>query len=277
MGIIAGFGRGMPGRPGAPPSREAGGRGGRWSPDGAPVPPPVLGAGPRSAGAGRRPMPWLDENGLLPGRGVPLGLPTGRGAGAFGAGAFGVAEAAAAGASAAGVSGAAGASEATGSAATGSAATGSAGTSAAGLGAGFGPGRGPGFVAGLLAAAGASTGAGFSAAGAAGASGAAAGASAGAGLAASLVSALAGAAGAEVAAAALSCSPYSFLNRFATGGSMVEDADLTNSPISFSFSRTNLLSTPNSLASSCTRGLATLLLLARAPTLPDAGGGDSDR
>ena len=32
-------------------------------------------------------MPWLGANGLLPGRGVPLGLPTGRGAGALGAGA----------------------------------------------------------------------------------------------------------------------------------------------------------------------------------------------
>ena len=42
------------------------------------------------------------------------------------------------------------------------------------------------------------------------------------------------------------------------GGSTVDDADLTNSPISLSFSRTNLLSTPNSLASSWTRVLATV-------------------
>ena len=75
----------MPGRPGAPPSRAAGGRGGRLSPG-------VLGAAgarsPPGAGAGRRPMPWLGANGLLPGRGVPPGLPTGRGAGdgAFGRG-----------------------------------------------------------------------------------------------------------------------------------------------------------------------------------------------
>ena len=49
-----------PVRPGAPPpSRPAGGRGGR-SPAGAP-----------GAGLGRRPMPWVEEKGLLPGRGAP--------------------------------------------------------------------------------------------------------------------------------------------------------------------------------------------------------------
>ena len=76
MGIIAGLGRGMPGRPSP---RPAGGRGGRWSPS----------AVSRSGlGAGRRPMPWLAANGLLPGRGAP-GRPTGRGAGP---GAFGGAD-----------------------------------------------------------------------------------------------------------------------------------------------------------------------------------------
>ena len=68
MGIIAGLGRGMPGRPSP---RPAGGRGGRWSPSA------TSRSGP---GAGRRPMPWLAANGLLPGRGAP-GRPTGRGAG----------------------------------------------------------------------------------------------------------------------------------------------------------------------------------------------------
>ena len=68
MGIIAGLGRGMPGRPSP---RPAGGRGGRWSPS------TTSRSGP---GAGRRPMPWLAANGLLPGRGAP-GRPTGRGAG----------------------------------------------------------------------------------------------------------------------------------------------------------------------------------------------------
>jgi hypothetical protein len=72
-------------------------------------------------------------------------------------------------------------------------------------------------------------------------------------------------AGAAAAVAAFSFSPYSFLKRISTGSSIVEEGDLTNSPISLSFSRTNLLSTPNSLASSWTRVLATVLLLARVP------------
>lgn len=46
----------------------------------------------------------------------------------------------------------------------------------------------------------------------------------------------------------------------ATGGSTVEDAERANSPISLSFSRTCLLSSPNSLASSYTRTLDTVLL-----------------
>jgi len=41
----------------------------------------------------------------------------------------------------------------------------------------------------------------------------------------------------------------------ATGASTVEDADFTNSPMSFSLASTVLLSTPSSRASSCTRGL----------------------
>src|SRR5262245_4943614 len=44
-----------------------------------------------------------------------------------------------------------------------------------------------------------------------------------------------------------------------TGASIVEDADLTNSPISVSLAITTLLSTPNSLASSYTRTFATAL------------------
>ena len=64
---------------------------------------------------------------------------------------------------------------------------------------------------------------------------------AGAFLAAGLSSA--GAAGAAESAADFSWSPYSFLNLISTGSSIVEEGDLTNSPISFNFSRTNLLST----------------------------------
>jgi len=223
----------MPGRPWSPPSRAAGGRGARWSP-GWPS-----GAGARSAGAGRRPMPWLVEKGLLPGRGAP-GRPTGRGAGALAAGASGAA-------------GAWAAAAAAGASATGAASTG-AGSTGASTASDLAAGRGPGRTADLVGA------------GAASAAGAAAADSAGAGSAAGAFAALAAGTGALAASlavagvpAALSSSPYCFLKRIATGGSTVEDADFTNSPISFSFSRTNLLSTPNSLASSWTRGLATLL------------------
>ena len=101
LGIIAGLGRGMPGRA-SPPA--AGGRGGRVS--------SLLGV----RGAGREPMPWLGANGLLPGRGAP-GRPTGRGAGDG---------ALAAGAGAAGASGSAG---------------GASGSATGALGPGLGPGR----------------------------------------------------------------------------------------------------------------------------------------
>jgi hypothetical protein len=65
-------------------------------------------------------------------------------------------------------------------------------------------------------------------------------------------------------AAALSLSPYSSLSRRSTGASTVDDADLTNSPMSFRVARTILLSTPSSFASSCTRTFATALPLVRA-------------
>ncbi len=51
------------------------------------------------------------------------------------------------------------------------------------------------------------------------------------------------------------------VNLRTTGASIVEDADRTNSPSSWSLAMTALLSTPNSLASSYTRTLATSLLL----------------
>src|SRR5262245_7830173 len=58
-------------------------------------------------------------------------------------------------------------------------------------------------------------------------------------------------------------------SRRATGASTVLDADFTYSPISVSFARTILLSTPSSLASSCTRGLpATALLIPRSTGSP---------
>ena len=53
-----------------------------------------------------------------------------------------------------------------------------------------------------------------------------------------------------------------------TGASIVEDADRTNSPISWSLAITALLSTPNSLASSYTRTFATALPLSARNTGP---------
>jgi hypothetical protein len=80
-------------------------------------------------------------------------------------------------------------------------------------------------------------------------------------------------AGAAWAIDAFRPSPYSLRKRISAGSSTVELADLTNSPISLNFSRTNLLSTPNSLASSCTRVLATFLLLAQTRFPGFVGGG----
>ncbi len=183
MGIIAGFGRGMPGRP-------AGGRGGRS---------PSTTSSVRGGGTGREPMPWLGANGLLPGRGAP-GRAAGRGAG------VGVGPSPS---SAAGASGAGGSSTGASTTAAGVSTTSGACSSTGGAAAAFLAGLGPGLAVGAF-------------------SGAAAGASA---------------AGAD-ALEASSASPYAFLNFISTGSSMVEEGDLTNSPSSFSFSRTSLLSMP---------------------------------
>ena len=56
------------------------------------------------------------------------------------------------------------------------------------------------------------------------------------------------------------CAGKTSFNLRTTGGSTVDDADRTNSPMSWSLARTTLLSTPSSLASSYTRTLATALL-----------------
>ena len=102
-------------------------------------------AGGRSAPAagagadGRRPMPWLGANGLLPGRGLP-GRPTGRGGGALGVADFP--------ASAAGASGVSGASvAAAGSVAGGACAAGASGATGASGAAGAGGRLGPGLGA----------------------------------------------------------------------------------------------------------------------------------
>ena len=114
------------------------------------------------------------------------------------------------------------------------------------------PGRGPG-AAGRKGA-GASSSAG---AGAADVSGAAAAA---AGLGAAFLAG-AGAAGAAAAAAAWAGKASRTLR--ATGGSMVEEALLTNSPFSFNHARRALLSRPSSFASSWTRALPGTVLLHR--------------
>jgi hypothetical protein len=153
-------------------------------------------------------MPWVEENGLLPGRGAP------------GRGARGVAPLAA-GASGTGLvsAGAGGASEGSGIVTVGDVPF----VSAAGAGAGSAGGS-------------ATTGAGSEATGTGSATGPV------------LVAFFAGFA--EAAAWARSCSPKFSLSRRTTGGSTVDDADRTNSPMSLSVANTTLLSTPYSLASS---------------------------
>jgi len=60
---------------------------------------------------------------------------------------------------------------------------------------------------------------------------------------------------------AFACVANSSFSLRTTGASIVEDADRTNSPISWSLAITALLSTPNSFASSYTRTFATALPL----------------
>lgn len=138
------------------------------------------------------------------------------------------------------------------------------GVTGAGFGAGLGPGRGPAdgaegaagvLLSGTSAAAGLGAGTpGFGAAGRA--------AAAGEGVAGLAGAALRGAPGLAADLPALPPGPCSAsVNLRTTGASIVEDAERTNSPSSWSLAMTTLLSTPNSLASSYTRTLATSLLL----------------
>lgn len=254
-------GRGAPGRaPGAPPVRGAPGRG---------PPAPAAGRGPpgRSPSVRLPPargMPWDGANGLLPGRGgrslspprprgmpwdVAKGLLPGRGppgrgaepwrAGAAGASALGAGRAP----GLAPVDGAAGAADAwTGAGAAGAGVT-------AGAVAAAGAVKGPAGAlnsaagAGALGAAGPGAGAGREAAGLAGAVGAA------------------GASDFEAAAPG-----YALRSFLTTGASMVEEAERTNSPSSCSLVTASLEVIPSSLASSCTRTLATFLLSRSAPS-----------
>lgn len=128
-----------------------------------------------------------------------------------------------------------------------------AGAAGAGFGAGLGPGRGPDAAGVTGAAAGVSAAAGFGAGGR-GAAGRAACAGEGA----------PGLAGVALRGAGLPPPPPCWrasVSFRTTGASIVEDAERTNSPSSWSLAMTTLLSTPNSLASSYTRTLATSLLL----------------
>ncbi len=147
------------------------------------------------------------------------------------------------------------------------------GAGAFGAGAGRGPGVGPAEGVLLLGAAGAS--------GACGASGAAGAGAAGPGLGAPGFGAagraacagegadgdgfagadLRGAAGLPAARPLPLPAWKASVSLRTTGASIVEDAERTNSPSSWSLAMTTLLSTPNSLASSYTRTLATSLLL----------------
>lgn len=148
------------------------------------------------------------------------------------------------------------------------------GAAGAGLAAGLGPGRGPGaagdgaegvlgaLLCGASAAAGLGAGTpGFGAAGRAAAAGdGAAGVEPARG--AGEGAALRGAPGLAADLPALPPGPCkASVNLRTTGASIVEDAERTNSPSSWSLAMTTLLSTPNSLASSYTRTLATSLLL----------------
>lgn len=287
---MPGVGRGPEVPPGrGAPVRGAPGRGapGRGAPGRGP-PAPAAGRGPaapgvpvRSVSSRRWPgrgMPWDGANGLLPGRGPPWprspsprprgrgmpcevakGLLPGRGPEAPGRGAPGRgAEDSAGAAGAAGFSsdlgaGAAGLLAAGAASAAGFSAAGAAGAGAAGAGAAGAAGAGAaGAGAAGLFAAGAASAAGFSAAGAAGAGAAGRGAD--------FAAPESPAAGLP---AASGNAPRSFLT---TGASIVEDAERTNSPSSCSFATASFEVMPSSLASSCTRTLATFLLSQSAPS-----------
>lgn len=145
----------------------------------------------------------------------------------------------------------------------------------------LGAGRAPGFapIDGAAAAgAGDAGAAGACAAGAAGAAGAAAAGACAAGAGAlgaagpgDGVEGRAGAAGADAwgataGAACLAASGKALRSLRTTGASIVDEAERTNSPSSCSFVTASLEVIPSSLASSCTRTLATFLLSRSAPS-----------
>ena len=274
--MLLGLGRGPPGRgppgrarspgPGRPAGRGPPGRG----PPGAVVP-GAAGPGPvgpaGAAARGAAPMPVAVElNGLLPGRGPGRGPgrwpgAAGRGPEAAGRGAAGRASGSPPGRCCVGMVSAGG----------------SCGPTLWSCGNGTviaGPGR---------AGAGGATGAGGSATGGPAAAGAPAAAppsataSPGSAVGAAVTRPLAAR---RPVAAGFGPAPFpdpawpanASLSRRTTGASIVEDADRTNSPISWSLAMTALLSTPNSFASSYTRTFATTLPLL-GPEIPDLPAG----
>jgi hypothetical protein len=285
-GMPAGDGREPPGPCGRGPPPWAPGACGRGPAPGAPGPP---GRGPpcgRGACGRAMPVEPPDVKGLLPGRGPAGRAPPGRGAWPPGRGApwpgrasrwpgagrppgrgapwpgrgpppCGRWPCAAAGLCAAAAGGAGGAVNS--------------GAAGAGRGAGLGPGtgRGPEAAGAGVTGAGAGVSGACGAAGAAGACacgcGAAGRGAPGFGAAGRAACAGEGAAGlgAALRGADLPLPPpwNASVSLRTTGASIVEDAERTNSPSSWSLAMTTLLSTPNSLASSYTRTLATSLLL----------------
>jgi hypothetical protein len=222
LGIMAGLGRGIPGTPPGRGARKSVGSPGRSL--------RLAGArGGSSPGAGRRSrcIPCVEEKGLLPGRG-----PVGRGARGTAGGDVGSC------ARAAGATGAVGAGGADGvdGACSGARTAGAAGLVSVGLVA-----TGESMLVSAEAAEP------FDVAAALPLD-----PEAGAALAAFLAS--------LASAAVFQASPRSAVSRRTTGASTVEDADLTNSPMSVRAASTSLLGTPNSLASSWTRTFATVLL-----------------
>ncbi len=182
-------------------------------------------------------MPWLDANGLLPGRASPEDERGGLGAPGLGA------------------------ADRAGASAAGFWAAGASGTSAAGaavVAAGSGAGAGVFFGAGFWAA-------GASGTSAAGAGVFAAGFGPGVGAPELLVCAAAFAGGVDVLSAA---GNLSRMER-TMGGSSVDDAERTYSPADFNSASKTLLSTPSSLASSYTRTFATTLLSRPVPDRED--------
>ncbi len=306
-GMLLGLGRGPPGRgppgrapsagppgPGRPAKRGADGRGPPGAPGLAAVWPgpagpaspegPLVDGAPGWPGRGARgaePMPVAVElNGLFPGRGPGRGAPW-RGAAGAPVPAAGLPGVLAAGAAAGPGRGAAGRDAA---AAAGSAVSGC----ACGNGTGGGV-AGPERPVSAGACSVAGSGGALVAAGAAGVTGPGAGSSR---RAAGLAGSAAAGAGAVAVAGArplppdwpAAAAPARPAGRFSwafpawaenaslslrtTGASIVDDAERTNSPISWSLAITALLSTPNSFASSYTRTFATALPLL-GPAWPD--------